>query len=41
MKLTQETRYPWEGDVEIKVEPEQSFAFDLHLRIPGWCKGEP
>jgi DUF1680 family protein len=41
VKLAEETKYPWEGDVEIKVEPEKSFAFDLHLRVPGWCKGEP
>jgi uncharacterized protein len=41
VKLTQETRYPWQGDVTIKVEPEKSFGFDLHLRIPGWCKSRP
>jgi uncharacterized protein len=41
VKMTQETRYPWEGDVTIKVEPEKSFAFELHLRIPGWCKSKP
>jgi DUF1680 family protein len=36
--LTQETRYPWEGDVALAVAPERPFAFDLHLRVPGWCK---
>jgi DUF1680 family protein len=41
VKLTQETEYPWKGEVTIKVEPEKSFAFDLHLRIPGWCKETP
>jgi DUF1680 family protein len=39
--LKEETKYPWEGDVRITVEPEKPFAFDLNLRIPGWCKGEP
>jgi hypothetical protein len=38
VKLTQETRYPWDGEVRIKVEPEASFAFDVYLRLPGWCK---
>lgn len=37
--LTQQTRYPWEGDVRIDVSPETSAAFDLCLRIPGWCEG--
>ncbi|HJT76994.1 MAG TPA: beta-L-arabinofuranosidase domain-containing protein [Gemmataceae bacterium] len=41
VKLTQKTEYPWKGDVTIEVEPEKSFAFDLHLRIPGWCEGTP
>jgi DUF1680 family protein len=38
VKLTEKTNYPWDGDIEITVEPEKSQAFDLHLRIPGWCK---
>jgi DUF1680 family protein len=41
VKLTQETKYPWDGDIRFKVEPETSFAFDLHLRVPGWCKTQP
>jgi DUF1680 family protein len=41
VKLTEETKYPWEGDVSITVEPEKPFSFDLHLRVPGWCKDKP
>jgi DUF1680 family protein len=41
VKLTQETKYPWEGEIKLTVDPEQSFAFDLNLRIPGWCKSTP
>ncbi len=41
VKLTEETNYPWDGDVKFTVEPATSFAFDLHLRVPSWCKGEP
>jgi DUF1680 family protein len=40
-KLTQKTRYPWDGDVQITVEPEKNFAFAMHLRVPGWCRSTP
>jgi DUF1680 family protein len=36
--LKQETNYPWDGTVQITVEPETALAFALHLRIPGWCR---
>jgi DUF1680 family protein len=39
--LIEKTNYPWDGDIEITVEPEKSFAFDINLRIPGWCRVEP
>jgi DUF1680 family protein len=41
VKLTEETKYPWDGDIKLTVDPEESFAFDLHLRVPGWCKSTP
>ncbi len=34
--LTQRTRYPWDGDVEIEVNGEGTFS--LFLRIPAWCE---
>jgi hypothetical protein len=37
VKLKQETKYPWDGNIQITVEPEKEFAFDVNLRIPGWC----
>lgn len=36
--LKQKTNYPWDGRVEISVEPEQPREFTLKLRIPGWCR---
>ena len=38
VKLVQETEYPWNGRVRIKIEtaPEKEFA--LRLRIPRWAK---
>jgi DUF1680 family protein len=40
VKMTQETRYPWDGDIRITVEPEKTLEFALHLRIPGWCRSK-
>ncbi|MDE0315230.1 MAG: glycoside hydrolase family 127 protein [Candidatus Poribacteria bacterium] len=37
LKLTQETDYPWSGDIKIKVNPEKPAKFALNLRIPDWC----
>ncbi len=38
--LTQETRYPWEGDITIVLSLEAPGPFELALRIPGWARGE-
>jgi DUF1680 family protein len=35
--LRQTTRYPWDGQVKIAVEPARETEFTLHLRLPGWC----
>lgn len=35
-----ETNYPWEGNVRLLLEPGRPQAFALHLRIPGWARGE-
>jgi DUF1680 family protein len=33
------SNYPWSGDVAISLDPETDKAFDVKLRIPGWCHG--
>jgi len=38
--LSQETRYPWDGDVKLTVVSEAAGPFELGLRIPGWARGE-
>lgn len=35
--LHQETRYPWDGAVALRIETEQPSRFGLRLRLPGWC----
>jgi len=41
IRIEQTTDYPWSGDVEIRVRPEQRTRFTLHLRLPGWAQGRP
>jgi len=36
--LFQKTRYPWNGEIEIQVQPEEEATFSIYLRIPGWCR---
>ncbi len=38
--LTQKTDYPWDGRVRLTVDVPEPQAFDLCLRIPGWCKDD-
>ncbi|MCD4752739.1 MAG: glycoside hydrolase family 127 protein [Anaerolineaceae bacterium] len=35
--LIQETRYPWDGRVEVTVGTETPLLFKLRLRLPDWC----
>jgi hypothetical protein len=36
--LTQETEYPSEGRIILKVEPQKAESLVLHLRLPAWCQ---
>jgi DUF1680 family protein len=35
--LRQTTKYPWEGDVTIAVQPDVPREFTLHVRLPAWA----
>ncbi|HPP24422.1 MAG TPA: glycoside hydrolase family 127 protein [Candidatus Saccharicenans sp.] len=41
VRLEQQTRYPWEGEIKLTVNPEKEGRFVLLLRIPGWAQGQP
>ncbi len=41
VKLTQSTKMPWEGAVEIAVEPKKQGEFTILLRLPSWCGEKP
>jgi DUF1680 family protein len=38
VSVQQTTRYPWDGNVKVSVNPETAARFDIHIRIPGWCR---
>ena len=39
--LTQDTRYPWDGDISLTLDPGGSGPFTVALRIPGWAREQP
>lgn len=39
--LEQVTDMPWNGKVNIKVNPEKPIKATIHLRIPGWASSQP
>ncbi len=41
VEISQETRYPWDGAVKIKVNPAKKAFFTVNLRIPGWIRNQP
>jgi DUF1680 family protein len=41
VEVSQETLYPWDGEVRITLSPEQSQEFTVNIRIPGWARNEP
>ncbi len=38
--LSQETRYPWEGDIALTINKNSAGQFRLRVRIPGWVRGQ-
>ncbi|MBS1946587.1 MAG: glycoside hydrolase family 127 protein [Bacteroidetes bacterium] len=38
--ISMRTSYPWDGNVNISVSPQKKSKFTLHIRIPGWVRGE-
>ena len=40
-RSTQETNYPWDGAVTMRLTPDRARRFTLKVRIPGWARNEP
>ncbi len=41
VKVNQDTQYPWEGTVEMSIDPERTGEFTVFVRIPGWTQNQP
>jgi len=39
--LQQETNYPWDGDITIRIQKNQAKQFAMKIRIPGWVDRSP
>ncbi|RVU00308.1 DUF1080 domain-containing protein [Mucilaginibacter limnophilus] len=37
IKIQEDTNYPFEEQIRLKLTLQQPALFPLHLRIPGWC----
>lgn len=38
--IAQQTSYPWQGEVKLKIDPAKKTPFTLRVRIPGWARQE-
>ncbi len=41
IEISQETDYPWNGNIDITLNPKANQEFALFVRIPGWAQNEP
>jgi hypothetical protein len=35
--ITENTHYPFDSTISLKLHPDKTATFPLYLRIPGWC----
>ncbi|SFL23319.1 hypothetical protein SAMN03159341_104157 [Paenibacillus sp. 1_12] len=40
VRLVQDSKFPWEGDVRFEITTRKETEFTLALRIPKWCRAE-
>lgn len=40
VSLSQQTEYPWNGDITVSIDHNAAGAFALKIRIPGWVKNQ-
>ena len=39
LALTQQTGYPWDGEITVTIREAPAEPFALYLRVPGWARG--
>lgn len=40
VNISEKANFPWDGKVDVSINPEAAFKFDLKIRIPGWAMNE-
>ncbi len=40
VRLSQQTEYPWDGKVTMKIDTGSDTPFAIKLRVPGWARNE-
>lgn len=40
INIVQKADFPWDGNVEITINPQMRSTFNIKLRIPGWAQNE-
>ncbi|MBQ7511269.1 MAG: glycoside hydrolase family 127 protein [Prevotella sp.] len=39
--VSQQTNYPWDGDITITIDKTRAKAFTMMVRLPSWAEGHP
>jgi len=40
VEIVQNNNYPWEGNLNLSINPERKSKFKVNLRLPGWARNE-
>ena len=40
LTITQTTEYPWQGRVQLRLDPAKPLETTISIRVPGWVRGE-
>ena len=41
VEISQQSGFPWQGNVELRVKSEKESNATIHLRVPGYINGQP
>ena len=41
VEISQTTKYPWSGEVAIKIDQPSASKMTLKIRVPGWAQNQP
>ncbi|OVE74188.1 hypothetical protein BVX94_01180 [bacterium B17] len=39
--VSQKSNYPWDGKIDLTINPKKKGKFTLKIRIPGWARNQP